>query len=98
MFSGRRAAPVAGLNVSRKNTVGVVLSRLSAGIPALPGTIFHQCWAASTNVRSSAAPLTQVKTLYGWGGRTVASTCPVTVERTSARRGSACTGSASSTK
>ena len=52
---------VAGSKVIRKNTVGVVVSRFSAGIPAWPEAIGQYRWAARTNVRSSAAALTQVK-------------------------------------
>jgi len=55
--------PVRGSKVSRKNTVGVVPSRSWAGMPACPWPMCHQRCAASTNVRLSALPLTQVKTL-----------------------------------
>ena len=52
-----------GLKVSRKKTVGAVTSWFCAAAPAWPDLMFHQRWAASTNVLSSAVPLTQVKTL-----------------------------------
>src|SRR5215831_251132 len=52
---------VAGSKVMLKNTVGVVLSRFWAGIPAWPEAIGQYRWAARTKVRSSPAALTQVK-------------------------------------
>src|SRR5690349_12856769 len=52
---------VAGSKVMRKNTVGVVLSRFWAGIPAWPEAMGQYRWAARTKVRSSSAALTQVK-------------------------------------
>ena len=55
--------PVAGSKASLKNTVGALLSRSWAAAPACPEAMFHQRWAASTNVRLSAVPFTQVKTL-----------------------------------
>ena len=54
------AVRVRGSNRSRKNTTGVVLSRCCATAPSVPDVTFHQRWAARTNVRSSAAPLTNV--------------------------------------
>src|SRR5262249_24227384 len=59
----RWAVHVAGAKVSRKKATCVVLSRFWARAPACPEATFHQRWAASTNVRSSAAPLTKLKTL-----------------------------------
>ena len=52
---------MAGSKIILKNTVGVVLSRFSAGIPAWPEAMGQYRWAARTKVRSSAAALTQVK-------------------------------------
>ncbi len=78
--------PVAGSKTSLKKTVGALLSRSWPCTPAGLEEIFHQRWAASTNVRWSAVPLTQVKTLYGRGGLNVARTRPVTVERNCAVR------------
>src|SRR5437868_2208631 len=69
------AVPAAGSSRSAKNFI--TTRPLAVGWPA-------GC-AASTNVRSSAAPVTQVKVAYGRGGRTVASTAPVAVARTTAR-------------
>ena len=76
-----RAARVAGSKRSRKKTTRVAPSRISAACPRLPGVICHQRCAASTNVRSSAAPLMKVNPRYGRGGVTVASTWPVAVAR-----------------
>ena len=67
---------VAGSNRSRKNTIGVVPSRCSAATPRVPDAIGHQRWAARTNVRSSAAPLTKVNLPWAGAAVTVASDLP----------------------
>ena len=55
-----RTVRVAGSNRSRKNAIGVVLSRVCAATPSVPDVVSHHRWAARTNVRSSAAPVTNV--------------------------------------
>ena len=70
---------------STKNFVGVSSSRFSTDAPALPDGIGVHSWAASTNVRSSAAAVTQLNVLYGAGAATAARTAPVAVARTWAR-------------
>ena len=66
----RWAGGAAGLIRNRKNWV--------------TGSVPWPC-AATTKVRSAAAPVTPAKVTYGLGGAIVASTAPVAVSTTAAR-------------
>src|SRR5438552_10115265 len=76
----RRAMSAAGSRRSRKNAVA--LRAAGAGADPVTGP---RPYAASTKVRSSAAPVTQVKLPYPRGGLRVARTAPGAVALTPAR-------------